>query len=148
MRVNFFLVICLFLLSNLAQAESPIPITVYRSPTCGCCGGWIDHLKQNNFVVTDIPTGDMQAIKKKHGITDDIASCHTALTGGYVIEGHVPANDIKALLRDRPNVFGIAVPRMPNNAPGMEAHAQSQPAMNFTPSNSVPIPKAACSVNK
>ncbi len=145
MRAKIFLTISL-LCSSLAQAESPIPITVFRSPTCGCCGQWIAHLKQNNFVVTDRLTENMQAIKDKNGVSNDIASCHTALTGGYVIEGHVPAEDIKKLLKTRPNVFGISVPNMPLDAPGMEQHAHQ--ATSLHKNNPIDIPKTSCAVKQ
>jgi len=116
------------MLSNIpAQAEEPTAITVYRSPTCSCCGKWMEHLKQNNFTIKDIPTEDMNAIKHKYGVSDEMASCHTAVVNGYVVEGHVPADDIKALLKAKPNVVGIAVPQMPNGTPGMEMGGKQDP---------------------
>ncbi|MDP1774640.1 MAG: DUF411 domain-containing protein [Methylobacter sp.] len=105
------------------RAESsgkPIDIVVHRSPTCTCCGKWLAHLKENNFNVEDIVTDDVQGIKDKHGVTQELASCHTAIVDGYVIEGHVPANDIKTLLKTKPKVVGLAVPGMVNGSPGME----------------------------
>ncbi len=147
MKAKFFLAISLLFFSNFVQAESPIPITVFRSPTCGCCGQWIAHLKKNNFIVTDRLTENMQAIKDKYGVSNDIVSCHTALTGGYVIEGHVPADDIKTLLRNRPNVFGISVPNMPDDAPGMEQHAQQ--STSFNKNNPIEMsPKTSCAVKQ
>ncbi len=116
------------MLSNIpAQAEEPTAITVYRSPTCSCCGKWMEHLKQNNFTIKDIPTEDMNAIKHKYGVSDEMASCHTAVVNGYVVEGHVPADDIKALLKAKPNVVGIAVPQMPSGTPGMEMDGKKDP---------------------
>jgi len=116
------------MLSNIpAQAEEPTAITVYRSPTCSCCGKWMEHLKQNNFTIKDIPTEDMNAIKHKYGVSDEMASCHTTVVNGYVVEGHVPADDIKALLKAKPNVVGIAVPQMPNGTPGMEMGGKQDP---------------------
>lgn len=103
-----------------SQAEGKIDIVVNRSPTCSCCGKWIDHLKQNDFNVKDIVTDDVQAIKTKNGITPELASCHTAIVNGYAIEGHVPASDIKKLLKDKPKVVGLTVPAMPMGTPGME----------------------------
>jgi len=100
--------------------DKPIDIVVHRSPTCTCCGKWVKHLKDNNFNVEDIVTENVQAIKDKHGITREMASCHTAIVDGYVVEGHVPANDIKTLLQTKPKVAGIAVPGMVNGSPGME----------------------------
>lgn len=105
------------------QAEEAVAdkeMTVYRSPTCGCCGKWIEHVKQNHFVVKDIVSDDMQAIKKKLGVPEQLASCHTAVVDGYVIEGHVPATDIEKLLQTKPKVTGISAPGMPMGSPGME----------------------------
>lgn len=102
------------------NAQQAINIEVYRSPSCSCCGKWVAHLQQNQFQVKDIVTENVQAIKDKYGVTSEMASCHTALVNGYVIEGHVPANDIKKLLKLKPDVIGIAVPAMPVGTPGME----------------------------
>lgn len=95
-------------------------IVVYRSPSCSCCGKWLEHLKKNNFNVQDIVTEDVQAMKDKHGVTPELASCHTALVNGHVIEGHVPAEDIVALLKTKPKEIGLTVPAMPVGTPGME----------------------------
>ncbi|MCK9394168.1 MAG: DUF411 domain-containing protein [Methylobacter sp.] len=100
--------------------DKPIDIVVHRSPTCTCCGKWLAHLKENNFNVEDVVTNDVQAIKDKYGVTREMASCHTAIVDGYVVEGHVPANDIKTLLKTKPKVAGIAVPGMVDGSPGME----------------------------
>jgi len=100
--------------------DKPIDIVVHRSPTCTCCGKWVKHLKDNNFNVEDIVTENVQAIKDKQGVPREMASCHTAIVDGYVVEGHVPANDIKTLLQTKPKVVGIAVPGMVNGSPGME----------------------------
>jgi hypothetical protein len=78
------------------------------------------HLEDNNFNVTEIRTGEVQAIKDKYGVSKELASCHTAIVDGYVVEGHVPANDIEVLLKTRPKVVGISVPAMPIGTPGME----------------------------
>ncbi len=100
--------------------EKPIDIVVYRSPTCGCCGKWLKHLEKHQFEVRDVITEDMDSIKQKYGIPRQLASCHTAVVDGYVIEGHVPAADIKTLLKDKPDIIGITVPGMPSGTPGME----------------------------
>ena len=105
------------------QAEETVvdkEMTVYRSPTCGCCGKWIEHAKQNHFKINDIVSDDMAAIKQKFGVPEKMASCHTAIVDGYVIEGHVPAADIEKLLQTKPKVVGIAAPGMPMGSPGME----------------------------
>lgn len=128
--VKVLLVIGLLVVNAGARAESsdkPIDIVVYRSPTCMCCGKWLAHLKENNFNVKDIVTDDVQAIKDKYGVTQELASCHTAIVDGYIIEGHVPANDIKKLLKTKPKVVGLAVPGMVNGSPGMEMGDKKDP---------------------
>lgn len=119
------------------KTDKPVDIVVYRSPTCSCCEKWLAHLKQNNFVIKDIVTDDVQAIKNKYGVSQEMASCHTAIVDGYVVEGHVPANDIKTLLKNKPNVVGIAVPGMPLGTPGMEMGGKKDPynVMSFDSQN-------------
>mgnify|MGYP001820145066 FL=1 len=95
-------------------------ITVYKSPTCGCCTKWISHLEDNGFKVNAIDTKDMYKVKKEAGLHPGLGSCHTGIIDGYTIEGHVPASDIKRLLAERPAVRGLAVPGMPMGSPGME----------------------------
>jgi hypothetical protein len=96
-------------------------VVVYKSATCGCCSKWIDHLNANGFHATGENRDDMAAIKKRHGITSKLSSCHTALVDGYVIEGHVPADLIQRLLEEKPaGVVGLAAPGMPAGSPGME----------------------------
>jgi hypothetical protein len=95
-------------------------MTVYHSPTCNCCNKWLDHVKQHGFQVTDVLSEDMNAVKKRLGVPGNLASCHTAVVGGYVVEGHVPAGDIKKLLGEKPPIAGIAAPGMPVGSPGME----------------------------
>jgi hypothetical protein len=102
-------------------------MTVYRSPSCGCCGGWIEHAKKQGFEITDVKTDDMEAIKKQHHIPSDLASCHTAIIDGYVMEGHIPADDIKRFLKQKPNLAGLTVPGMPLGTPGMESGDIKQP---------------------
>ena len=103
-----------------AETTKPLEIEVYRSPSCGCCSKWITHLKDNQFTVKDHLSDDMSLIKAQQNVPNAMASCHTALINGYVIEGHVPATDIKKLLNIKPNVIGISVPQMPMGTPGME----------------------------
>lgn len=102
-----------------APADSTT-VTVYKSPTCGCCKAWEAHMREAGFTVVSHNRDDMNAVKHDHGITHDIGSCHTATVGGYVLEGHVPASDVKRLLAERPAVAGLAVPGMPMGSPGME----------------------------
>ena len=103
-----------------AAADSSLTMTVYKSPTCGCCAAWVDHVKQAGFRVTVVDTSNLEPIKARYGILPGQGSCHTATIGGYVIEGHVPAADIRRLLAERPRVTGLAVPGMPVGSPGME----------------------------
>ena len=95
-------------------------INVYKSPYCGCCGAWIDNLRANGLKAVVHEMEDVTPIAAKAGVPDDARSCHTAIADGYFVEGHVPASDIRKLLRERPKARGIAVPGMPVGAPGME----------------------------
>lgn len=105
-----------------ALAAQPKPaIAVYKDPSCGCCGKWVDHMKANGFAASVTETGDMATIKTRYHVNGDLASCHTSIAGGYVIEGHVPATDVKRLLAEKPkNIAGLAIPGMPASAPGMD----------------------------
>jgi hypothetical protein len=102
-------------------------VTVYRDPNCGCCSAWIDHLEKHKFNVTDIKTRNMMPIKRKLKVPGKLASCHTATINGYVIEGHVPADDIKRLLKQKPEIIGLSVPQMPVGTPGMEQGQRKPP---------------------
>ena len=107
------------LLSIGVWAEEP-KIMVYKSPTCGCCNKWVAHLKENGFAVETTDLKDLRMVKSMSGIKPEQASCHTAKVGGYTIEGHVPAEDIKRLLAEHPDARGLTVPGMPKGSPGME----------------------------
>ena len=108
-------------LLSIARAQGALPsMTVYKSPTCGCCGEWVKHVQASGFRVETHDVADMAPIKRKFGVPDGLASCHTALVGGYTIEGHVPAADIKRLLREKAKAKGLAVPGMVVGSPGME----------------------------
>ncbi|GBE95346.1 DUF411 domain-containing protein [Nostoc cycadae] len=101
---------------------------VYRSPSCSCCGDWLDHVKKHGFKIKqDVKTDEMEAIKQKYNLPSELASCHTAIIDGYVMEGHVPADDIKRLLKQKPQLAGLAVPAMPVGTPGMEIGNTKQP---------------------
>jgi hypothetical protein len=102
-----------------ATAASPT-IEVYKDPTCGCCGKWVEHLRANGFSARVNEIAALDAFKSRVGVPAALASCHTALVDGYVIEGHVPAAEIRRLLTDRPKARGLAVPGMPPGAPGMD----------------------------
>lgn len=96
---------------------------VYKSPECGCCKAWAEHLQKNGFSVILHDVDDAPAARKKLGIPNRYGSCHTAKVGEYLVEGHVPAADIKKLLKEHPKAIGIAVPSMPPGSPGMESDA-------------------------
>lgn len=108
------------LLKNTATASEEI--MVYKSPTCGCCNKWVKHLESKGFDVKTTNIKNLNPIKDKHGVQRQFQSCHTAKIGKYFIEGHVPAKDIKKLLKDKPDIKGLAVPGMPMGSPGMEGH--------------------------
>lgn len=102
-------------------AAQALPIVdVYKSPTCGCCNEWIAHLKDNGFEVRAHDVADMTVHKRRLGVPPSLRSCHTAEVNGYLVEGHVPAKEIKRLLQEKPNARGLAVPGMPVGSPGME----------------------------
>ncbi len=102
-------------------------MTVYRSPSCGCCGVWVEHAKKHGFKIEDIKTESMEALKQKYNVPSELASCHTTIIDGYVMEGHIPADDIKRFLASKPKLAGLAVPGMPLGTPGMEAGDMKQP---------------------
>lgn len=95
-------------------------IFVYKSPTCGCCKTWISHLEKEGFTVTSEDVKDVTPYKNKYGVSRGMSSCHTALIEGYVVEGHVPAWDVERMLKEKPDIVGLTVPRMPKGTPGME----------------------------
>jgi hypothetical protein len=105
---------------GLAQGPKPVPVTVYKSPTCGCCGKWVEIMRANGFDVTVTDMPDVAPMKDKQGVPAALRSCHTAIVGGYAIEGHVPPDLVKKLLKEKPTAAGIAVPGMPMGSPGME----------------------------
>jgi hypothetical protein len=96
------------------------PLTVYKDPSCGCCKKWVEHMQSSGFAVTAHDDADMDALKDHYGVPSGVRSCHTALIGSYVIEGHVPASDVDRLLKDQPKVAGLSVPGMVVGSPGME----------------------------
>ncbi|MEZ5284563.1 MAG: DUF411 domain-containing protein [Vicinamibacterales bacterium] len=113
-----------------AQAQAALPpVTVYKSSTCGCCSKWVEHLRASGFSVEarDVSDAQLEAVGAQAGVTGDLDSCHTALVGGYAVEGHVPAADIKRMLSEKPAIAGIAVPGMPIGSPGMEQGSTTQP---------------------
>lgn len=111
---------------GLAAAAEPA-IDVARSPSCGCCGDWIDHMRAAGFTVNDRLIDDLAPLKAQLGVPADLRSCHTGIVEGYAIEGHVPAEDVLRLLRERPSATGLAVAGMPLGSPGMEVGGQTEP---------------------
>jgi hypothetical protein len=116
--------------SSGAAAQKPKPpavadrtqplVEVYKDPTCGCCSLWVQHLRRSGFAATATDTADMTAFKDAHKVPKQVRSCHTGLVGRYVLEGHVPASDVQRLLKEKPDILGLAVPGMPIGSPGME----------------------------
>lgn len=111
-----------------AQSSGQSVMEVYKSPTCGCCSKWVEHMQQHGFTarVTDLDDRALDAVKAKYGVPRTAQSCHTALVGGFAIEGHVPAAEVKRLLKEKPTVTGIAVAGMPLGSPGMEVPGRAQ----------------------
>jgi len=105
--------------AELPSGKSPTPITVYKSSTCGCCTKWVDHIRANGFAPEVHDEEEMEALKNRLMVPEGVRSCHTAQIDGYLIEGHVPASDIRRLLSERPKTAGLAVPGMPSLTPGM-----------------------------
>ena len=108
------------LVATRVTAAVPV-IEVYKSATCGCCGKWAEHLRKDGFAVNVHAIPDIDAFRVRTGVPAALASCHTALVGGYLVEGHVPVADIRKLLTERPKALGLAVPGMPAISPGMDA---------------------------
>ena len=109
---------CVLLPANAADLPT---VKVYKTPTCGCCVKWIAHLEEAGFAVDAVNFNDLSPVKQAYAVPRQLGSCHTAIVGEYVIEGHVPASDILKLLDEGADVAGLAVPGMPPGSPGMEA---------------------------
>lgn len=116
-----------------AQQKAVAPtlpkVTVYKTSSCGCCRLWVDHMKQNGFDVQamDVSSADVRKVSKVAGLKDEDSSCHTAKIGDYIVEGHVPAADIKRLLKEKPAIAGLSAPGMPMGSPGMEQGNTKEP---------------------
>ncbi|MDM0021229.1 DUF411 domain-containing protein [Variovorax saccharolyticus] len=108
-------------------AHAATQVQVYKNPSCGCCGAWVDHLKAAGFAVRVTETDDAGSVRKRLGMPERLASCHTAVVEGYALEGHVPAADVKRLLALKPPAVGLAVPGMPVGSPGMEYGDRKDP---------------------
>ena len=114
-------------LSTLPAFAAGNKLTVFKSPSCGCCQAWATHMQRAGFNVEIVQAEDLSTIKARFGVPRILEACHTATVGSYVIEGHVPAGDVKRLLRERPKAIGLAVPGMPIGSPGMEQGDQREP---------------------
>ena len=111
-----------------AWGASPLPpVQVFKSPTCGCCGEWVKHMKSAGFAVKVTEVQNAAVERKRLGMPERYGSCHTATVGGYVVEGHVPAAEVKRLLATRPKAIGLAVPGMPPSSPGMDVPGRKDP---------------------
>jgi hypothetical protein len=109
-------------------AKEALPqVQVFKNPSCGCCGAWVERMLAAGFSVTVTEVDDTSVARRKYGLPDRFGSCHTAVVGGYVVEGHVPANDVKKLLAMKPVAVGLAVPGMPVGSPGMEMGSRKDP---------------------
>src|SRR5690554_1055230 len=122
-----------FALRSPSEAVDKPLVTVYKSPTCGCCSKWVDHLEANGYSVETQDMNNVMPMKQRLGLPAQLASCHTAVVGGYVVEGHVPSDVIDKLLEEKPEIVGIAVPGMPIGSPGMEGpNPESYDILAFT----------------
>lgn len=105
---------------------SAVAVKVYKDPNCGCCVEWVKHLERNGFKVESMDMPDMALVKQKYGVGRELQACHTAVIGDYVVEGHVPADVIMKMLREKPAIAGLAVPGMPMGSPGMEGATEER----------------------
>lgn len=123
------LLLMLLMLTAMPTLSLATEVVMYKDPSCGCCGTWAKHLRDAGFTVTEHNRTDMDVVKAHYGIAPQLASCHTAVVEGYLIEGHVPADDIKRLLNEKPAVAGLTAPGMPMQSPGMQA--EGLPPKNY-----------------
>jgi len=117
--VRWIAAMLLVMPASATVAETLAKAVVYKSPTCDCCASWVEHMRANGFAVEVVEQDDINAVKQRFGVPMNLASCHTAIIGGYVVEGHVPASAVKRLLRDQPAALGVSAPGMPIGSPGM-----------------------------
>jgi len=121
MKLNRYALLLISLLGASSAMAQATVVEVFKSPYCGCCGKWVEHLRQSGFEVKAHDVEDVPSVRQKLGMPDRLGSCHTAKIGGYVVEGHVPAADIQRLLKEKPKALGLSVPSMPPGSPGMES---------------------------
>jgi hypothetical protein len=142
-----FAVAALALLGTIYIAAQQKPaagrlVEVFKTPTCGCCSQWVEHLRQSGFTVRTTDLNDLTDIKKSRGVPEQVQSCHTAVVNGHVVEGHVPADDIHRMLKEKPAIAGIAVGGMPLGSPGMDfpgTKAQAYNVMSFDKSGATRV---------
>ncbi len=116
------LIVTFSLFAAIPLAQAAERVEVFKSPYCGCCEKWVEHMRSAGFVVVTKNVNDVASVRKSTGMPEQFSSCHTAKVGGYVIEGHIPAADVKRMLKEKPNAIGLAVPGMPQGSPGMETN--------------------------
>jgi len=123
-KFSLWLLVGIFVIASTAflpqRTAVAADVVVYKSPTCGCCKEWVNHMRDNGFTVEVHDRNDLIQIKRQLGVPGNLQSCHTAKVGGYVIEGHVPASDVKRLLDENLQVAGLTAPGMPMGSPGMD----------------------------
>ena len=121
MKLRLLSVVIATVLSSASVWAQTLPtVDIYKSPTCECCGKWIEHMRKNGFKVDVHEVSDIPAARKTLGMPDKLGSCHTSRIGSYAVEGHVPAADIQRLLKEKPKALGLAVPAMQPGSPGMD----------------------------
>lgn len=135
---KFFMFI---LFSSFLSFGAAASMVVYKSPFCGCCVEWINHMEMNGFTVKAIDTHQMGKVHQDLGIRANLASCHTALIDGYIIEGHVPAELVHELLETKPNILGLTIPGMPQSAPGMDIPGEPYQVLSFDAKGEVKVVK-------
>lgn len=115
-----------------AEAAPLGTVTVYKSPACECCARWVARMREHGFTINVVNREDVTPVKREHGVPDALYSCHTGVIDGYAFEGHVPPDLVQQVLRDRPAIAGLAVPGMPQGAPGMEMRSERYEVISFT----------------
>lgn len=127
------LLVLLLPLSGRPALAAEREVTIWKSPTCGCCEGWADHMRRSGYKVKSVDVDDIDQIKRAYGIPSAMQSCHTAKVDGYLVEGHVPAEAVDKLLKERPKVRGLASPGMPMGSPGMGGPKEENVVQSFGP---------------
>lgn len=129
----------LFFVTGTSSGSDLPTVTVYKSPACGCCEGWVEHMEDAGFEVEVVENQNLMVVKADAGVPPSLHSCHTATVGGYVVEGHVPADDVKRMLREEPAIAGIGVGGMPQGSPGMSGVPEPFTVATFTTDGSTAV---------